>query len=121
MRRHFYGEKYRLSKLSDVERVAILALIDKGEPPVDIAKRFRVGVSLIYKIRSGKEWVKFRQQQSQKRKQMFDPPSGHRYGFPKAVPDDVKTEEDYRKWLLESGYPEKDVDFALENGRGWEE
>lgn len=47
-------------------------------------------------------------------KYFIDPPSGWRFGFPKPVPDDV---QDLRQWLIDEGYPEKDVDFALENSR----
>lgn len=46
----------------------------------------------------------------------IDPPSGWKYGFPKVLPDDVK---DIRTWLIENGYPEKDVDFALNHCRQW--
>jgi hypothetical protein len=47
-----------------------------------------------------------------------DPPSGHRYGFPRILPDDVV---DMRKWLIDNGYPEKDVDFAMKYMRYWKE
>lgn len=33
---------------------------------------------------------------------MIDPPSGWKYGFPKAMPKDVT---DPIKWLIENGYP----------------
>jgi hypothetical protein len=49
---------------------------------------------------------------------MIDPPLGWRYGFPKQLPDDVK---DLRRWLLDQGYPESDVDFAVAHCRYWEE
>jgi hypothetical protein len=45
-----------------------------------------------------------------------DPPSGWKYGFPKALPDGII---DLRKWLLEEGYPEEDIDFALKYIRTW--
>ena len=48
-----------------------------------------------------------------------DPPYGHKYGFPKALPDLMV--EDMRAWLIECGYPEKDADFALKHCRMWEE
>lgn len=47
---------------------------------------------------------------------MIDPPSGWRYGFPKALPNGIT---DIRKWLIEQGYPEHDVDFASKNCRMW--
>ena len=49
---------------------------------------------------------------------MIDPPSGWMYGFPKELPDGVK---DLRKWLVDNGYPEKDVDFAVKYCRYWEQ
>lgn len=36
------------------------------------------------------------------RQLMIDPPSGWKYGFPKAMPKDVT---DPIKWLIENGYP----------------
>lgn len=50
-------------------------------------------------------------------KTMVDPPSGWKYGFPKELPAD----KDYKELLLESGYPEKDIEFALTYSRSWEE
>lgn len=38
---------------------------------------------------------------------MIDPPGGWKYGFPKQIPDDVK---DVIKWLVEQGYPQKEID-----------
>jgi hypothetical protein len=49
-------------------------------------------------------------------KKMIDPPSGWMYGFPKVLPDNVNL----RAWLLEQGYPEKDVDWAMDHCRYWE-
>ena len=42
---------------------------------------------------------------------MCDPPSGHRYGFPKPFPT-VLTEEikDTIDWLLKEGYPQAEID-----------
>ena len=48
----------------------------------------------------------------------IDPPSGWKYGFPKALPDDCL---DVRKFLVDSGYPEGDVDFAMSYLRMWTE
>ena len=47
---------------------------------------------------------------------VVDPPNGWRYGFPKECPEDV---QDFRQWLLDNGYPEKDVDFACKYYRHW--
>ncbi len=37
----------------------------------------------------------------------IDPPSGWKYGFPKVIPKDA---DDLRKWLLEEGYPQWEID-----------
>jgi len=47
----------------------------------------------------------------------IDPPSGWRYGFPKIW--DPNTEPDIKVWLIESGYPQSEVDFALQYYRQW--
>jgi hypothetical protein len=44
---------------------------------------------------------------------LVDPPSGSLYGFPKPV-DPTKP---YWEQLVEAGYPEKDIPFALEHSR----
>lgn len=51
----------------------------------------------------------------------IDPPSGWRYGFPKKLPDYV--DEDVRPWLLENGYPQREIDSLGEHFycRYWEE
>jgi hypothetical protein len=51
----------------------------------------------------------------------IDPPSGWRYGFPRSVPvsEHGKSEFNLRQWLLDNGYPEADVDFALKYTRFW--
>ena len=46
---------------------------------------------------------------------IIDPPGGWRYGFPKPLV------EPYEEQLRQSGYPEKDIDFALRYSRMWEE
>jgi hypothetical protein len=51
------------------------------------------------------------------KKMMIDPFSGWRYGFPKLWNSDV--DGDLREFLLQNGYPEKDVDFALKYIRMW--
>lgn len=42
----------------------------------------------------------------------IDPPSGHRYGFPKKVKETI-TEEEIIELLLQSNYPKDDIEFAL--------
>jgi hypothetical protein len=50
-----------------------------------------------------------------KTQMMIDPPSGWRYGFPK--PYNENKDGDLRAFLKSNGYPEKNIDFALENCR----
>ena len=38
---------------------------------------------------------------------MIDPPSGWKYGFPKAKPDDATNTI---AWLLSEGYPQSEID-----------
>ena len=38
---------------------------------------------------------------------MIDPPSGWKYGFPKPLPEGVKS---ISKWLVENGYPQLEID-----------
>lgn len=54
------------------------------------------------------------------KRKMIDPPSGWKYGFPKEIPVDVK---DTRKWLIENGYPEKEIEACGDYFfvRGWYE
>jgi hypothetical protein len=52
---------------------------------------------------------------------IVDPPSGWKYGFPKEVPKEVFESEKFKEWLIEQGYPEKDVDFAVKYSRYWKE
>ena len=56
--------------------------------------------------------------ENKKVKVMIDPPLGWRYGFPAELPDSVI---DVKTWLVEKGYPEKEVDFAIQHCRFWEE
>jgi hypothetical protein len=55
------------------------------------------------------------------KKKMIDPPSGWKYGFPKKIPENVITPEDFKKWFIKNGYPEKDIELALKYSRVWEE
>jgi hypothetical protein len=53
---------------------------------------------------------------------IYDPPSGWKYGFPKPIPEPVQNgKKDFKQWILDQGYPEKDIDLALKYGRYWEE
>lgn len=54
------------------------------------------------------------------KKTYIDPPSGWKYGFPKVLPEGVKTNEQIKDWLKKEGYPVKDLDFALKYSRYWE-
>ena len=40
---------------------------------------------------------------------MVDPPSGHRYGFPKLY-DQTKEEGTMLEWLVREGYPQSEID-----------
>lgn len=52
---------------------------------------------------------------------VIDPPSGWKYGFPKPVPKDHHKAEVLSAWLIEQGYPEKDIEVALKYSRYWEQ
>jgi hypothetical protein len=41
------------------------------------------------------------------KRQMIDPPSGWKYGFPKELPADVNN---VVEWLIENGYPKSEID-----------
>ena len=52
---------------------------------------------------------------------MIDPPSGWKYGFPKALPEEavvykgdakyvVKEDFNLKRWFIEGGYPAKEID-----------
>ena len=55
------------------------------------------------------------------KKKIIDPPGGWKYGFPKEIPSDVVTSEEFKEWLVASGYPERDIELALKYSRYWEE
>jgi hypothetical protein len=38
---------------------------------------------------------------------IIDPPNGHMYGFPKAIPTNVI---DIKQWLVDNGYPKAEID-----------
>jgi hypothetical protein len=52
---------------------------------------------------------------------MIDPPSGWKYGFPKALPDPEP--DDLIEWLVASGYPKESIDQLGKHFffRMWEE
>ena len=41
---------------------------------------------------------------------MVDPPSGWKYGFPKAIPQPPLNELEFNAWLVSEGYPQKLID-----------
>jgi hypothetical protein len=57
---------------------------------------------------------------SKKTVMMIDPPSGWKYGFPMPLPD--PRPENTLKWLVEQGYPQKEIDAYGEHfySRYWE-
>lgn len=50
-------------------------------------------------------------------KMMIDPPSGWQYGFPRVY--DETQDGPIDQFLLDNGYPPKDVEFALQYMRSW--
>jgi hypothetical protein len=68
-------------------------------------------------------WRKSMKKETVKKKtnRYIDPPSGWQFGFPKIVPEGVVTPEDFKKWFIESGYPEKDIELAMTYSSSWEE
>lgn len=40
-----------------------------------------------------------------------DPPSGWKYGFPKAVDEDIIGGENLNKWMMDNGYPQREIDI----------
>jgi hypothetical protein len=48
----------------------------------------------------------------------YDPPSGWKYGFPKAWPKDLeRTRENIAAQLIEDGYPKSEIPLALDHTR----
>jgi len=41
---------------------------------------------------------------------MIDPPSGWKYGFPKPLPSSRSDEFNTLQWLVENGYPQREID-----------
>ena len=41
---------------------------------------------------------------------MVDPPSGWKYGFPKAMPQKFLNGLEFNAWLVSEGYPQKLID-----------
>jgi hypothetical protein len=51
---------------------------------------------------------------------LIDPPSGWKYGFPKALPDPRPT--DMEQWFRDEGYPQSEIDLGMLNYvRCWQE
>ena len=51
---------------------------------------------------------------------IVDPPSGWRYGFPKAIKTEVLNDKGkFVQFLMDNGYPEEDIDLALKYSRYW--
>ena len=52
---------------------------------------------------------------------IIDPPSGWKYGFPKPIPEDRKS--DALVWLVEQGYPQSEIDGLGDyfHYRSWKE
>jgi len=41
---------------------------------------------------------------------MCDPPAGWKYGFPKPMPKDKLSFQEFIDWLVAEGYPRKEID-----------
>jgi len=51
---------------------------------------------------------------------LIDPPSGWKYGFPKALPDPRPA--DIEQWIRDEGYPQSEIDRGMLNYvRCWQE
>lgn len=44
---------------------------------------------------------------------IVDPPGGWQYGFPQPL------QKDYKQQLIDAGYPESQIEFALDYSRYW--
>lgn len=56
---------------------------------------------------------------------IVDPPSGWLYGFPKQFDfefngDPCDRERALKDWFVDSGYPRKDVELAMQYSRYWD-
>lgn len=53
----------------------------------------------------------------------IDPPGGWKYGFPKILPNNLNSKNAVNEWLVEQGYPQKEIDIMGEYFfcRYWEE
>ena len=50
---------------------------------------------------------------------MCDPPSGWKWGFPKAMPDEALVGKEFYKWLVSEGMPQSEVDYWLNGSMGY--
>ena len=55
--------------------------------------------------------------------QMCDPPAGWKYGFPKPMPKEDLSYQEFNDWLVAEGYPQKEIDSYGDHFycRYWEE
>jgi|AntAceMinimDraft_13_1070369.scaffolds.fasta_scaffold29800_1 hypothetical protein len=49
---------------------------------------------------------------------IVDPPSGWQYGFPQPIT--AEEMKNFEQYLLDKGYPEKDIPLAMRCSRYWE-
>lgn len=53
---------------------------------------------------------------------MIDPPKGWRYGFPKPISKEcLESDIEFRKYLVNNGYPDHMLDLAFKHSRYWED
>lgn len=50
---------------------------------------------------------------------MCDPPSGWKWGFPKAMPDEALVGKEFYKWLVAEGMPQSEIDYWLNSSMGY--
>jgi len=48
-----------------------------------------------------------------------DPPSGWKWGFPKAMPDEKLVGNEFYEWLVSEGMPQSEVDYWLNSSMGY--
>jgi hypothetical protein len=48
-----------------------------------------------------------------KKVKIVDPPLGSKYGFPKEMPQNLKSETEIIQWFLDNGYPQSLIDNGM--------
>lgn len=50
---------------------------------------------------------------------MCDPPSGWKWGFPKAMPEMKMDEDKFHEWLVSEGMPQSEIDYWTKSSMGY--